>query len=85
MSTGLLIAFEPPNGKAVTLARVANRRLLLAAAVAAIAEADHKAAAMETEHEVLAALQRDEAARLRRALEFVLPELKNSSPVTRTM
>ena len=72
---GLNITFEPERGKPVTLARVRERALLLDAAGAALLEAEEAAEQMAAEDQLLGELQRQEATRLREALELVLPEL----------
>ena len=74
-SIGLYITFEPERGNPVTLARVRKRSLLLEAAGAALLEAENTAEQMAAEDQLLGELQRQEATRLREALELVLPEL----------
>jgi hypothetical protein len=71
----LYITLEGTNGKPVTLARVDDRRLLVVAATQAIEQAQARTEQMGAEDEVLGILQGDEADRLRRALERVIPEL----------
>ena len=74
-SVNLYITFEPERGKAVTVARVRDRSLLLDAAERAILEAESDAEALVTEDEILSELQRQDAARLRRALQLIIPEM----------
>jgi hypothetical protein len=78
-TVSLCITFEPENGDRVTLARVQKRALLLDAAGEAILEAERLAAQMADEDTLLGELHRDEAGRLRRALELVLPELRTTA------
>ena len=74
-SAELAIFYEPERGRPLTIARVGNRRLLLAAAEAAIAEADERARALDEADGFLGAVQREEAERMRRVLGILLPEL----------
>jgi hypothetical protein len=60
----------------LTLARIGERALLLNASDAAISEAESVAEQTAAEDPILGELQRQEVARLRRALELVLPELQ---------
>jgi hypothetical protein len=76
-SIGLYITFEPEYGKPITLARVHERGLLLNAASTALLEAEAAAEEMAAEDDTLGELQRQEAGRLRLALELVLPELRS--------
>jgi hypothetical protein len=87
MKLGLYITLEPAEGKPVTLARVSDRSLLTGAARTAIREAEEKVELMAAEDEVLGTLQLQEAGRLRKALELVIPELRNISgdPAARLM
>jgi hypothetical protein len=75
-TVGLYITLEPEHGEPVTLARVRKRNLLLEAAGEALLQAEQLAERMAVEDVLLGELQRDEAGRLRRALELVLPELR---------
>jgi hypothetical protein len=77
MRIGLYITAEPANGKPVTLARVRDQSLLLDAAAVALDEADEMADEMAAQDELLGTLQRQEAGRLRSALELVLPGLRD--------
>ena len=79
-STALAILYEPDRGRPLTVARVGDRRLLVAAAEAAIAEADERAQAVGEADEFLGAVQREEAARMRRVLSILVPELRASEP-----
>ncbi len=75
---GLYITLEPRGGHPVTVAKVADRRLLIAAATAAIAEAEAQVRALAGEDELLGHLQHAEAARLRHALELLVPEVRGA-------
>lgn len=81
MGVRLYITLEPEHGKAITLARVNDRELLGNAALAALREAESMADEMASQDETLGQLQRQEASRLRQALELVLPELRAAGQV----
>jgi hypothetical protein len=72
------ILYEPERGRPLTVARVSDRRLLVAAAEAAIAEADERALALGDADAFLGAVQREEAERVRRVLAILVPELRPS-------
>ena len=74
-SADLAILYEPERGRPLTVARVGDRRLLIAVAQAAIAEADERALALGEADEFLGAVQREEAERVRRVLAILVPEL----------
>jgi hypothetical protein len=76
----LAILYEPDRGRPLTVARVSDRNLLVAAAEAAIAEAEDRARALAEADEFLGAVQREEAARMRRVLGIFLPELRPPEP-----
>jgi hypothetical protein len=76
---GLYITFEPELGKPVTLAKVSDRGLLKDAALRALSAAEDLISEVEAQDEILGELQRQEACRLRNALELVLPELRSRS------
>ncbi|HWR49611.1 MAG TPA: hypothetical protein VN428_00790 [Bryobacteraceae bacterium] len=78
MFIGLAILLEPERGDPVTLAEVQDRQLLLTAAMEAIRAAEAKAHEWGAEDRVLGVLQAEEAARLRRALELVVPGLRDA-------
>jgi hypothetical protein len=77
-SADLAILYEPERGRPLTVARVGDRRLLIAVAEAAIAEADERALALGEADELLGAVQREEAERMRRVLTILVPELRVS-------
>ena len=74
-SADLAILYEPERGRPLTVARVGDRRLLIAVAQAAIAEADERALSLSEADEFLGAVQREEAERVRRVLTILVPEL----------
>src|SRR4051812_48786146 len=74
----LAILYEPERGRPLTVVRIGDRRLLVAAAEAAIAEADARAELLCEADEFLGAVQREEAERVRRVLKMLLPELRLS-------
>jgi len=75
-SADLAILYEPERGRPLTVARVGDRRLLIAAAEAAIAEAGERARVLGDADEFLGAVQREEAERVRRVLTILVPELR---------
>jgi hypothetical protein len=75
-SADIAILYEPERGRPLTVARVGDRRLLVAVAEAAIAEADERALALTEADEILGAVQREEAERVRRVLTILVPELR---------
>ena len=77
-SADLAILYEPERGRPLTVARVGDRRLLIAVAEAAIAEADDRAQTLGEADEFLGAVQREEAERVRRVLTILVPELRPS-------
>jgi len=77
-SADLAILYEPERGRPLTVARVGDRRLLIAAAQAAIAEAHERAIALGDADEFLGAVQREEAERVRRVLTMLVPELRTA-------
>jgi hypothetical protein len=81
MSVHLYITLEPERGKPVTLARVEDRDLLVNAALSALQQAEHLAVEMGSQDKTLGELQRQEASRLRQALELVLPEIRAAEPL----
>jgi hypothetical protein len=82
---GLYITFEPELGKPVTLAKVHDRELLKDAALSALSVAEHLVSEVEAQDKTLGELQRQEACRLRNALELVLPELRTQANPTGIM
>lgn len=75
-SADLAILYEPEHGRPLTVARVGDRRLLIAVAEAAIAEAVERATALTEADAILGAVQREEAERMRRVLTLIVPELR---------
>ena len=78
-SLGLCITLEQANGKAVSVVRIRDRKLLVDVACSAIQEAYQEAEILKQEDETLGTLQKEEAGRLRRSLEFLIPELRHGS------
>lgn len=81
MDVSLAITFRPEGGTPITIARTADRGLLREAARAAISEADRRAEEIAQEDAVFGELQRQESARIRKALETVVPELCGAAGV----
>jgi len=81
MSVRLNITLEPERGKPITLARVEDRDLLVNAALSALQQAERLAVEMGSQDTTLGELQRQEASRLRQALELILPEIRAAQPL----
>ena len=75
-SARVAVIYEPDGGRPLTVAQVGDRRLLAAVAQAAIAEADEQAEALTEADALLGAMHREEAARLRRVLGILVPEVR---------
>ena len=78
-NAGLAILYEPEAGRPLTVARITDRRLLVAAAEAAIREAQDQASALQDADEVLGAFQHEEAERIRRVLGLLVPEVESQA------
>lgn len=84
MNVTLYIALESEHSRPMTLARVLDEGLLVDAGLAAIAQSERAADKLALEDRVLGVLQKQEAWRLRNALEMVIPGLRGAlipSPV----
>jgi hypothetical protein len=79
-NAGLAILYEPEAGRPLTVARISDRRLLVAAAEAAIREARDHASALQDADEILGAVQQEEAERIRRVLGLLVPEVDSQTP-----
>ncbi len=75
-NVSLLLVYEPVGGRPLTVARVADSRMLVDAARAAILAAEQRAEDLATADRVLGELERAEAGRLRKVLSLLVPELK---------
>jgi len=75
-SISLLLVYEPAGGRPLTVARVADPRMLLEAAQIAILAAEQRAGEMAAADHVLGEVERAEAGRLRKVLSLLVPELK---------
>jgi hypothetical protein len=75
METNLYITLEPERGKPITLARVRDRELLASAALIAVQEAESIAEEVALQDKILGVLHRQEACRLKQALELAVPEI----------
>jgi hypothetical protein len=74
----LIIAFEEPGRKPVSVAVIHDRDLLHQAALVALAEAEREAAAA-AENPTLAALRAADVARLRTVLHILIPGLAQTA------
>lgn len=74
----LLLLYEPTTaqGRPVPVARVADQRIILEVARAAVLEAQKRADSLAAADELLGEVEREEVARLRRVLELLIPALK---------
>jgi hypothetical protein len=80
MGCVVFVAFEPRGGgQPVTLCRVADRQVLVAAARQALFESRVRTGSLACEDPILGRLQADESERLERALERVIPELVDTN------
>lgn len=77
-TAGLAILYEG-EGRPLTVARVADRHLLVAAAEAAIREAEERAEGIGAVDDVLGAVEHEDVRRLRRVLGILLPEMSRPS------
>jgi hypothetical protein len=75
---GLAILYEGGVGRPLTVARVADHSLLVAAAQAAICEARALADDLGETDAVLGAVQHEESERLRRVLGLLVPEVSGA-------
>jgi hypothetical protein len=75
-SVSLLLVYEPAGGRALTVARVTDPRMLLDAAQVAILAAELRAEELTAADRVLGEVERAEAGRLRKVLSLLVPELK---------
>jgi hypothetical protein len=71
----VLLVYEPAGGKPVALARTESRKLLICVAAAAISEAQARAELLRQADNVLGEVEREEAIRLERVLNLLVPEL----------
>jgi len=79
-NVSLLLVYEPAGGRPLTVARVADRRMLLDAAQIAIVTAEQRAEELAAADSVLGEVERAEAGRLRKVLSLLVPELKATEP-----
>jgi hypothetical protein len=75
----LAILYAPDGQRPLSIARIDHRGLLAMAAEQAISEVEGAANGLTTEDPVLAALQREEARRLRRVFSLLLPSVTAES------
>lgn len=82
MDLGLLIVYDPKDGRRpFVLTRVNDRAALVQAARAALAESQSRAKAIAGHDEILATLERNEDKKLKRIFSFLLPELQSRGTV----
>jgi hypothetical protein len=75
-NVSLLLVYEPAGGRPLTVARVEDPRMLLDAAHLAIRAAEQRAEELAAADGVLGELERAEAARLRKVLTLLVPQLR---------
>ena len=76
MNASLHIVYESNAGRPLTAAKVRDQRLLVETAKTAIQEAFERAESVREMDEFLGHVQKEEAERLRKVLEIMVPELK---------
>jgi hypothetical protein len=83
----LVLLYEPATAKSrpVPVARVADARLILEVARAAVLEAQARADFLAAADDLLGEVERAEVARLQHVLEFLLPALKADTHSSRTV
>lgn len=74
-NVSLLLVYEPAGGRPLTVARIADPRMLLDAAQVAILAAEQRAEELATADRLLGEVERAEAGRLRKVLSLLVPEL----------
>lgn len=80
MNVELMLVYTPPGGRPLTVARLGDRQMLIAAAQAAVVEAELRAEELATADAVLGEVERAEASRLRHVLGVLLPEFRKQEP-----
>jgi hypothetical protein len=75
-TVSVLVVYEPPGGRPLTVARVRDHRVLLDVAELAIMAAEHKAEELASADPVFGEVERAEAGRLRNVLNLLIPELR---------
>ena len=81
MQVELAIVYRPSDGRAVSVAKIKDADLLVAAARAAVREAHDQAAILSETDGVLSSIQAEEADKLQRTLAVLIPALRDSSGV----
>lgn len=78
-TVSLVLLYEPVSatGRPVPVARVADPRLILEVAEIAVHEAQARADALAGADDLLGEVEQEEATRLRRVLEILIPALRN--------
>ena len=81
MQVELAIVYRPSDGRAVSVAKIKDADLLVAAAQAAVREAHDQAAVLSETDGVLSSIQAEEAEKLYRTLAVLIPALRDASGV----
>jgi hypothetical protein len=68
----LAITYTPDGGRPLNIARISGRLLLRSAAAVAVREAERKTQSLMAQDHVLAMVQGEEAAKLRRVLRALM-------------
>jgi hypothetical protein len=76
----LIIAFNSPGKRPLSIATIEDPELLLSAARLAIRQAEERVASFAESDPVMALLQAAEVSRLRTALEVLVPGLAETAP-----
>ena len=77
----VVLVYDSPTGKPIMLARSDDRRLLVRVAMTAIGEAQARAEIFKQTDETLGTIEREEAIRLERLLNRLVPELATPAVV----
>lgn len=78
-NVSLLLVYETPGGRLLTVARVDDMGLTRLVALTAISECEGRAAGLATVDATLGAIQRQEAIRLRQVLGMLIPSIANGA------
>lgn len=76
-SVTILLVYEVPGGRSLTVARVADRSLVAHAASLAISVAEARAEELGDADRTLGMVEREEAHRLKRVLSLLVPEISH--------
>ena len=84
MQVELAIVYRPSDGRAVSVAKIQDADLLVAAAQAAVREAHARAAFLSETDGVLGSIQAEEAEKLHRTLAVLIPAMQDGTGIRAT-